>query len=483
MSASFSIFSLPAFQTFSLISSTILSVATSLQCWQSYSLRNHKTGKLQNLAPKFGATGRELIFEEENFSGNLQDLIENLHTLNMLASNISHTDKPNLNKDSVADVDKGRSIEEDFVFNNNALGSVDNLEDYKDDLSPIYGLDDPNNIIDIDDVVASVTIRVDDDEEETKKENKKDTTKQDTSKEMNEEKEANAGEGSLKDNETEKQGKWVWPIQRESGKTKRMANRLVENHIGHIIARDSEISKKEMKGEDIDGQGRGKRGEGVEGGKGKVRGEESIRAGVKEEREDGGQLRGRKMRDGSDREGGVGRLERVQQPVQKPGGIKKGVSERAQGQVQGEIQHGVHGCKRKSEEVQWQEDYDLGQKRERVRRQVLDAVLVPCKTGQLCIISGNIESGIVADCTSKELLEANSCQEKDDFFTCVCNSDGCNQSREKAATSVGPMISQNSDERQSVKSLLAPTEGSLRAGADNINEPFFVMILAVVKLF
>ena len=72
------------------------------------------------------------------------------------------------------------------------------------------------------------------------------------------------------------------------------------------------------------------------------------------------------------------------------------------------------------------------------------------------------------------LQEANSCQEKDDFFTCVCNSDGwnkiqldpcwllsrrakisigrkimrrCNQSREKAATSVGPMISKTADER------------------------------------
>ena len=50
----------------------------------------------------------------------------------------------------------------------------------------------------------------------------------------------------------------------------------------------------------------------------------------------------------------------------------------------------------------------------------------------------------------------------------------CNQSREKAATSVGPMISKTADERwnlcpfdckslicrQSVKSLLTPTEGS-----------------------
>jgi len=531
MSAPFSsTFQLPAFQTFSLISSTILSVATSLQCWQSYSLRNHKTGKLQNLAPKFGATGRELIFEEDNFSGNLQDLIENLHTLNILASNITQTDKPNLNKDSI-NTDKGRSIEEDFVFNNNALESVDNLEDYKDDLSPIYGIDDPNNIIDIDDVVASVTIRVDDNEEEIKKENKKDTTKQDTSKEMKEEMEANAGEGLLKENETEDKGKWVW----KSGKTKRMVETIVENNIGHIIVRDSEMSKMEMEGEDIDGQDRVKRGEGVEGGKGTERGEESKRAEVKEEREDGGQRRGKEMRDGSDREGGVGRLKRVEQPVQKPRGIKEGESERAQAQFQGEIvereiQHGVvpgyerksedaqrqedydlgekrerakgqfqgkivereiqqgyHGYERKSEEmqreIQLQENFDLGQKRERVRRQVLDAVLVPCKTGQLCIISGNIESGIVADCTSKELQEANICQEKDDFFTCVCNSDGCNQSREKAATSVGLIISQNSDERQSVKSLLAPTEGSLRAGADKFNEPLFVIILAAIKPF
>ena len=57
------------------------------------------------------------------------------------------------------------------------------------------------------------------------------------------------------------------------------------------------------------------------------------------------------------------------------------------------------------------------------------------------LYAGNIESGIVADCSSKELLvgsynlitsanmsssnqEVNSCQEKDDLFTCVCNSDG-----------------------------------------------------------
>ena len=77
--------------------------------------------------------------------------------------------------------------------------------------------------------------------------------------------------------------------------------------------------------------------------------------------------------------------------------------------------------------------------------------------------AGNTESGVVADCGSKELLviammimvnmkmmmmvrvkmilmlklmalnqfnvkivskETNSCHEKDDFFTCVCNSDG-----------------------------------------------------------
>ena len=260
------------------------------------------------MAPKFGATGRELIFEEENFSGSLQDLIENLHTLNMLASNITHIDKPNLNKVNIADADtdKGRSIEEDFVFNDNALGSVDNLEDYKDDLDPVYGLDDPNTIIDIDDVIASVTIRVDDiDEEGTSKEENKDTTKLDTSNEMKAEVEANAGEGLLKKNETEEKGEWVWRIRRESGKTKRKSNSLTE--------RDGKIANKEIEGEDIDRVKRGER---------------------------------------------------------------------------------VDGHKRKSEEVQReiqrQEDYSFGKKRERVRRQVLDAVLVPCKIGQLCIISGQL---------------------------------------------------------------------------------------------
>lgn len=266
---------------------------------------NHSniSGKLQNLAPKFGATGRELIFEEENFSGNLQDLIENLHTLNMLASNITHIDKPNLNKVDTADADtdKGRSIEEDFVFNDNALGSVDNLEDYKDDLDTTYGLDDPNKLIGIDDVIASVTIRVDDNEED------KDISKQDTTKEKKAEVEANAGEGLLKKNETDGKGKWVWRIRRESGKTKRKSNSLT--------VRDGEIANKEIEGEDIDGQGRVKRGEGV---------------------------------DGHERK-----------------------SEEAQ------------------PEIQRQED-GFGKKRERVRRQVLDAVLVPCKIGQLCIISGQL---------------------------------------------------------------------------------------------
>ena len=266
---------------------------------------NHSniSGKLQNLAPKFGATGRELIFEEENFSGNLQDLIENLHTLNMLASNITHIDKPNLNKVDTADADtdKGRSIEEDFVFNDNALGSVDNLEDYKDDLDTTYGLDDPNKLIGIDDVIASVTIRVDDNEED------KDISKQDTTKEKKAEVEANAGEGLLKKNESEEKGKWVWRIRRESGKTKRKSNSLT--------VRDGEIANKEIEGEDIDGQGRVKRGEGV---------------------------------DGHERK-----------------------SEEAQ------------------PEIQRQED-GFGKKRERVRRQVLDAVLVPCKIGQLCIISGQL---------------------------------------------------------------------------------------------
>ena len=371
------------------------------------------SGKLQNLAPKFGATGRELIFEEENFSGNLQDLIENLHTLNMLASNITQIDEPNLKKVNVTDADKGRSLEEDFVFNDVALESVENLVDYKDELDPIYGLDDPNNIIGIDDVIASVTIRVDDNEEgkSTKvdktakemnaeaeatagddllrkndddviasvtirvdgyaegksKENNKDPTKV----EMNAEAEATAGDGLLKKNETEKKSKWVWRRRRESGETKTKANRLVGNHISHTIVRDSELSKREIDGEDSETR------EGVEakrkGGEGRVR-----RGEVKVQREQEGRTRARTM-------GDMGGMERA--------GDKRTQRQFQEGReiVERGIQHREHGPKRRSEEaqreIQRQEDV-LGKTRERVRRQVLDAVLVPCKTGQLCIISG-----------------------------------------------------------------------------------------------
>lgn len=352
------------------------------------------------MAPKFGATGRELIFEEENFSGNLQDLIQNLHTLNMLASNITHNDKPNLKKDNITDTDKGRSIEEDFVFNDVALESVDNIEDYKDDLDPIYGLDgldDPNYNIGVDDVIASVTIRVDDDEEGRTKDDNKDETKLDTTKEMTAEVEGNAGEGLLKKNETEKKkkGKWVWRRRRESGKIKRKANRLVENHIGQKIVGDSVIPNKEIEGKTIDRHGRENRGEEVEekweGEKGKVRREESERAKVKVQREEKGERQGRQMGDGRDGEG------RGEEKGQEEG--RRGGSERAQrgnkreGReiMEKEIQHQEHGHEVKSEEVQREiqrEEGGFGKKQERVRRQVLDAVLVPCKTGQLCIISG-----------------------------------------------------------------------------------------------
>jgi len=118
------------------------------------------------LTPKLGVAGRELIFEEESFSGNLEDLIQNLQTLNNLASNTSILNEPGLDKVDVVDADKGRSIKEDFVFNDVSLGSVDDVEDYKDEFDSIYGLDDPNDLIDIGDVVASVTIRVDDIQEE-----------------------------------------------------------------------------------------------------------------------------------------------------------------------------------------------------------------------------------------------------------------------------------------------------------------------------
>ena len=237
------------------------------------------SGKLQNLAPRFGAAGRELIFEEDNFSGNLQDLIENLHALNMIASNITtQSDQPDLD----GEPDKGRSLE-DFVFNDVALGSVGNLEDYKDDLEPlqgiddldpIQGVDDAKNIVGINDVIATVTIRVDDDGEgETTKGNKKDKIK--------EKKEANVGEDLLKKNETDKNG-WVWRRRRDSVTTNNSG--LGENQ------NSREITKK----------------------------------------------------------------------------MNKHV---------------------KQEDVQRQER-NLGKERERVRRQVLDAVLVPCKEDQLCIISG-----------------------------------------------------------------------------------------------
>ena len=239
------------------------------------------SGKLQNLAPRFGAAGRELIFEEDNFSGNLQDLIENLHALNMIASNITtQSDQPDLD----GEPDKGRSLE-DFVFNDVALGSVGNLEDYKDDLEPlqgiddldpIQGVDDAKNIVGINDVIATVTIRVDDaGEGETTKGNKKDKIK--------EKKEANVGEDLLKKNETDKNG-WVWRRRRDSVTTNNSG--LGENQ------NSREITKKDMK-------------------------------------------------------------------------MKNHVKQ----------------------EVQRQEQ-NLGKERERVRRQVLDAVLVPCKEDQLCIISG-----------------------------------------------------------------------------------------------
>ena len=212
------------------------------------------SGKLQNLAPRFGPAGRELIFEEDNFSGNLQDLIENLHALNMIASNITtQSDQPDLD----GEPDKGRSLE-DFVFNDVALGSVGNLEDYKDDLEPLQGIDDldpiqgvgdldsiqglddldPNhgvddakNIVGINDVIATVTIRVDDaGEGETTSGNKKDKIK--------EKKEANVGEDLLKKNETDKNG-WVW---------RRRRNSVTTNNSGLGENQNSrEITKKDMK--------------------------------------------------------------------------------------------------------------------------------------------------------------------------------------------------------------------------------------------
>ena len=195
------------------------------------------SGKLQNLTPKHGLAGRELIFEEASFSGNLEDLIQNLQTLNNLASNTSMLDEPGLDKVDVVDEDKGRSIKEDFVFNDVSLGSVDDVEDYKDELDPIYGLDDPNDLIDIEDVVASVTIRVDDIQEEISRGEDKDKDMDfgdvvasvtirvdDIHKEIprGEDKDKNVKEsdkkgktnGDEKRNKTE-EGGWVWRKKRE----------------------------------------------------------------------------------------------------------------------------------------------------------------------------------------------------------------------------------------------------------------------------
>ena len=390
---------------------------------QSYSICSNSniSGKLQNLAPKFGATSQELIFEEENFSGNLQDLIENLHTLNMLVSNVSLTEETNLKQVNVTDADKGRSLEEDFVFNDVALESVENLADYKDELDPIYGLDDPNNIISIDDVIASVTIRVDDQEEEASKENDKDKTKKDTTKEMKagetllienetviasvtirvddredgpskennleKNKEETTKETKTEDEETllkenEKKGKWDWRRRRrESEKAKKKSN-VFENHISQTIVRDSEVLNKENEGEDIEGFER-------------VREEESEQRKVKVGQRQELQQRGRKIGDASDRggrgdegqggQGGMKRVEDERSQQQFQGGIKQ----RGRKKLEIGIKHGKHGPKRKSEEVQReiQQEEDVFGKT-RVRRQVLDAVLVPCKTGHLCIISG-----------------------------------------------------------------------------------------------
>ena len=241
----------------------VVVLAASLQCWQSYSLRNPQTGandekakkqkaavsnitdtffincsgKLQNLTPKLGLAGRELIFEEESFSGNLEDLIQNLQTLKNLASNTSMLDNSGPDKVDVVDEDKGRSIKEDFVFNDVGLGSVDDVEGYKDELDPIYGLDDPNDIIDIEDVVASVTIRVDDTQEEISRGEDKNKDMDigdviasvtirvdDIHKEIprGEDKDKNVKEsgkkgktnGEVKKNKTE-EGGWVWRKKRE----------------------------------------------------------------------------------------------------------------------------------------------------------------------------------------------------------------------------------------------------------------------------
>ena len=191
------------------------------------------SGKLQNLTPKHGLAGRELIFEEESFSGNLEDLIQNLQTLNNLASNASILNEPGLDKVDVVDEDKGRSIKEDFVFNDVSLGSVDDVEDYKDELDPIYGLDDPNDLIDIKDVVASVTIRVDDIQEGEDKDKDMEIDDivasvtirvDDIDKEIprGEDKDKNEKEsdkkgktnGDVKKNKTE-EGGWVWRKKRE----------------------------------------------------------------------------------------------------------------------------------------------------------------------------------------------------------------------------------------------------------------------------
>ena len=134
----------------------------SLQCWQSYGLqKNAKTlensAMSQGLAPKFGPTGRQLIFEDEGFSGNLDDLIDNLLTLNNIAKNMT---EPNTEKITKEEHEEPSS---EILFNDVELDNVGELGD-------------PGEVANIEEVTATVTIEVEWNGNKTEKGERKDAT-------------------------------------------------------------------------------------------------------------------------------------------------------------------------------------------------------------------------------------------------------------------------------------------------------------------
>ena len=130
------VFLLPSFFTFTF----------SLECWQSYGLQKEtktleNSAMSQGLSPKFGPTGRQLIFEDEGFSGNLDDLVDNLLTLNNLAKNMTEPNNEKIAKE------KPNEPSSEILFNDVALEAVGELGD-------------PGEVANIEEVTATVTIEV-----------------------------------------------------------------------------------------------------------------------------------------------------------------------------------------------------------------------------------------------------------------------------------------------------------------------------------